>query len=123
MSHTEIESMDLEKRTSTLQSITSGYEAISHEPIEFHAIELPFLQEEMMVLKAPNTYQTESYTAIELPETVESIEALPEIIENTKEPEMGIIQSIKSELTQMFQIGVKESDNTLPLVEVKKELV
>ena len=110
MSHSEKNNMETEKKIDTLQTITTGYEAISQNTVEFHSIELPFLPEETMVMKAPNLYSNETYTAIELPETMDSVEAISgfeeiddvelidTISEESEEPKTESVTTFKKEI-------------------------
>jgi hypothetical protein len=116
--------MDTLKETSTQETILSGYQLVSLEPTHFHGIELPFVPEESPLMKAPINYQSE-YTAIELPvdtleeEIVEITTSEPECVQ----PEEGFLETLRHDITSLLNITKVEAEETLPFLEVKKEML
>lgn len=123
LSHSENKGMETLKETNAQEKIASGYKLVSLEPVEFHGIELPFLPEESPLMKAPSNYQ-ENYTALELPlefeEIYETIETeAPETAISSKET---FLSTLRADLTSMLEITKVEAEETLPFLEIKKEV-
>jgi hypothetical protein len=107
--------MNTAKHIETTRRAVTAIHLPALEPVEFHSIELS-ISEETPVLKAPLEYSTASYTAIELIfDSIEPVEAL----EMKTEPEPVLAQKFLP--TAMFE--VVKSPDTLPMFEVKKELL
>ncbi|MCB1141423.1 MAG: hypothetical protein H7A24_14850 [Leptospiraceae bacterium] len=89
------------------------YKGVDLDEMEFYGVELTFQPEDGVTARSPGEYtKQETYYAIELPESSGK----------TTTYRTKIFDTLRQEISTMFQVEKVETDHSLPFIEVRKVL-